>query len=491
MARERLDPWLVRASLAYLALPVLLFLALWLRPAFAIPAVLVTLAGVIVLLRGTGVPPVGIPSVPLGSGKPGQDAPDTHGRDARATVVACLVVALVATVFSGAGGVGLQNWDYDKHNAVLHDLITRPLPVRYADAGDPALAGPLVYYMGWYMPAAVVGRAFGWTAANVALFLWTFAGLALALLWFSRLAKGTGWWPPLFLLFFSGMDVVGAAFQGRNPLGMSNLSLHHWAGFAQYTHNLALVNWVPHHALAMWIGTALVLHGVLERGRREGLVGPWALLPFWSPWAMVGVFPLVAIGMFRGKGRIASLGSLAVFLGSMPFVMAYLASNRGDVMKGWAWTFTGGLPFLGMISGFLILEFALVAALVWRILRPEGTERWLLATAIAGLALLPLYRFGISGDLTMRASLPLLFVLAIFAFRALKVGQGRERIALGVLLAIGALSPLHEFVYSAAHYRLGVPDAATIRPLPLTDGRGYAKQFVGSEEKPFWRVMAK
>lgn len=465
-----LNPWLPRLSLAYLGLPVLLFLLLWLRPVFAIPAVIATLAGVVGL---------------------GRTYPARSGSGDIKTLLPCIVLALIATALSGAGGVGLQNWDYDKHNAVLNDLLTHPIPVRYENPGDPALTGPLVYYMGWYLPAVMVGRAFGWTAANVTLFLWSFVGLTLALLWFARLARGRGWLAPLFLLFFSGLDVLGALFQGRNPLEMSNLSLHHWAGFAQYTHNLALVNWVPHHALAMWIATALVLHEFLIRERRDTVVGPWALLPFWSPWAMVGLAPFVLLGLLRGKGKAVGWNSAAIFAGSVPFVMAFLASNRGDVVKGWAWFYTGGLRFVGMYLGFVLLEFALVALLTWRLLKPEGRDRWVLGIAIGALFALPLYRFGISGDLTMRASLPMLFVLAIYAYRAVREGEGRARLALGVVLAVGALSPLHELVYSALHFRFGAPDAATIRSLPLTDGRGYAKQFVGDAAKPFWRHLAR
>lgn len=464
------DSWLTRASLAYLALPVLLFLALWLKPVFAIPALLTTSAGIVGLWR---------------------TYPQREETRKRGNWLPCAAVALVATALSGAGGIGLQNWDYDKHNAVLHDLLTHPIPVRYESAGDPALTGPLVYYMGWYMPAVAVGRAFGWAAANVTLFLWSFLGLTLALLWFTRLAGGRGWLAPLFLLFFSGLDVLGALFQGRNPLGMSNLSLHHWAGFAQYTHNLALVNWVPHHALAMWIATSLVLYEFLIRRRRDTVVGPWALLPFWSPWAMVGLAPFVLLGLVRGEGRAVNWRSVAIFAGSVPFVMTFLASNRGDVVKGWAWFYTGGFRFVGMYLGFVILEFALVAILAWQILKPEGRDRWLLGAAIGGLTLLPLYRFGISGDLTMRASLPMLFILAIYAYRAVREGQGRTRLALGAVLALGALSPLHELAYSVLHFRFGAPDAATIRTLPLTDGRGYAKQFVGDDRKPFWRFLAR
>ncbi len=470
-----LDPWLTRASLAYLGLPVLLFLLLWLKPGFGFPAAVLSAVGLVGLFRAA-----------LSEGIPD-----------RRLILGTLAVAVAAALISGAGGVGLQNWDYDKHNAVLHDLISRPVPIRYADVGDPALAGPLVYYMGWYMPAAVVGRALGWEAANAALFVWTALGLWLALLWFARLAGGRGPWPALFLLFFSGMDAVGAVLQRQNPIRMSNLEFHNWSGLGQYTHNLALVTWVPHHALAMWLATGLLLLALRQRPLLPAATAAWILTPFWTPWVFVGLTPVVVLAWANrndDRERLTVLRpSSFVLLSStaLPFVLTYLASNRGNVVHGWAWTFSTRLTFLRYYAGFALVEFALVAWLTWRLLRPQGTDRWLLGGAIAALAVLPVYRVGISGDLMMRASLPYLFILAIYAFRALAASEGKWRWALAGVLALGALSPLHEAGYALAHYRLGPPPAETVRPLPFMDGRNYAKQFIGDPNKLFWRRFAR
>jgi hypothetical protein len=446
---ERPYDLLTAVSLLYLALPVAIFLAGWLRPLWAA----VGLLGLLGLLARVAPP---------------------RAFRLEATVPA-LAIALAAALLSGVGGAGLQNWDYNKHNALLHDLIRLPWPVRYADLGDADLAGPLVYYSAWYLPAALVGKFAGWEAANVVHFLWTLAGLVLALRWFGRFTHAK--WGPPFLIAFSGLDVLGVLFSGKNPIALTNLEFHHWAGFAQYTHNLAGVNWVPHHAIPIWLGTSLVLSGQ----RRA-----WFLLPLWSPWAWVGTAPFLPLsGRSRRPWRIALL-SLPALLG-----FAYLSSSRGQVVQNWAWQGKPTLAFLGSYVGFVVLEFGVIAVLTWAILRPTGRDRHVLGLAIALLLVLPLYRFGISGDLTMRASMPALFVLAVYAYRALAASRAKLRFALASVLLVGALAPLHEAAYSIVHYRWGPPAAGDLVSLPMTDGRPYARQFLGDPRKPFWRFLGR
>ena len=98
-------------------------------------------------------------------------------------LVITMIILVFWLYFSGIGGFTFQNNDWDKHNALLHDLINNPWPVRYEINGD---IGYLVYYFAYYIPAALVGKVFGFSVANIFLFLWTYCGLIIGLFWIYR-----------------------------------------------------------------------------------------------------------------------------------------------------------------------------------------------------------------------------------------------------------------------------------------------------------------
>ncbi|MCY4047527.1 MAG: hypothetical protein OXF42_05405 [Candidatus Dadabacteria bacterium] len=148
--------------MAYLALPMLIFLFGWLKLIYALP-----LSALLVFLL-----------VQWGGEIKANVRPN------RKALVICGIVALLWTATSGAGGFGYQNWDYEKHNAIFKMLIFSEWPALF-DADRT-----LVYTIGYHLPAAAFGKVFGWAAANVALFTWTLAGAYLTLLWFVRFVRG-------------------------------------------------------------------------------------------------------------------------------------------------------------------------------------------------------------------------------------------------------------------------------------------------------------
>lgn len=451
---------LAAVSVGYLALPVLLFFAGWLRPAFGIVFGLLTVVGLGLSVR------------------------KFTWRVELRTLATAAALALLMTSMSGAGGVGLQNWDYDKHNAVLHDLITHPWPVRYVTPGETTLSGPLVYYVAYYLPAAAVGKLAGWGAANAAMFVWTWLGVTLAFAWVTAVAGGRPAVAILGFVFWSGLDVLGAATNGQAFWTLPNLPFHHWAGFAQYSENVALIDWVPHHFLP-----ALIVTGLWLRSREEGTgwVG-WCLLPLWSPWAAIGLFPFLISTLRRVQVK-AGLVTLAI--GVLPAVGLFLLSNQGQVVREWGWAHMPVWQFPFAYLRFVAFEFGCVGWLVLRTLPRSDTLYRPAQLAVGLLLAIPLVKVGISNDLAMRGSLPALFVLAIATVRAWPHATGHLRTALAVVWCVGALSPAHELITSLVHYRLGAPTAEELRELPMTDGEKYARQFLGNASKPFWRLLAR
>jgi hypothetical protein len=188
-------------------------------------------------------------------------------------ILLVFLIALLLLGISGVGGYGYQDTDWLKHNAILKDLVTRPWPVVYRLRGEQA---PLVYYIAYYLPAALLGKLGEWTLANQALFLWSLIGLVLAMLWFLILSRQAAFTVVLLFVLFSGLDVVGQVIARSvvaplRPEIWSILRWDHieqWSVGWQYSSNVTLLFWVPHQALAGWIGAGLLMHMILHSSAR-------------------------------------------------------------------------------------------------------------------------------------------------------------------------------------------------------------------------------
>lgn len=95
-----------------------------------------------------------------------------------------LLSAVVAVwiFMTGIGGYFYQRWDWHTRNAILRDLIDYSWPVIYPETGNA-----LVYYYVFWMVPALVGKALGWAAANLTLYIWSVVGIGISMLLLCRL----------------------------------------------------------------------------------------------------------------------------------------------------------------------------------------------------------------------------------------------------------------------------------------------------------------
>ena len=123
-------------------------------------------------------------------------SPDFSPRFTWRHVIILLLTSTTWLSLSGAGGIGYQRGDWMKHESVLKDLIEHTWPVIYDFYQTPV---PLVYYLAFYLPAALAGKIGGWSMGQAAIFLWAFLGVNLAMLWFWVLVRKSSYW--ILLLF--------------------------------------------------------------------------------------------------------------------------------------------------------------------------------------------------------------------------------------------------------------------------------------------------
>ena len=223
---------LLCAALAYLALPLGLFLWGWLHPAFSVPLCAALAYGLYACTRNL----------------PEQRLP----LKARGLAVLGFLSAfcLLLVLLCGFTGHCQQHADFAVRNAVYEQLATGSWPLVMADGRH------FIYYLGHWLPPALAASCCPDAWAPWLLALWTFLGLELALLAATSRwgVRQTAWWA---LVLFC----LGSPAAALDCLGMPLPSL-----FAEYNAQMVLFIGMPaqlfntfNHAVPALLCAVLIL----------------------------------------------------------------------------------------------------------------------------------------------------------------------------------------------------------------------------------------
>jgi len=470
MNGKKNDWILINISILYLLLPIILFAFGWLKPGYAI---------IFSLLATYSA---------IKASQQFKYSSYTISKKNLITISALFLIAVIWVALSGIGGFGLQSWDFHGRNAIFHDLISHPWPVRYDYTNQPEMAtligeqGRLVYYFAFFLPAAFFGKLFGWFAANLFLYFWTLLGIMITFFLIFRFFKRISVWIAIAFIFFSGMDFLASV--GNSSIypseGFSNIfttnQLEWWAGsIFQYSSITTQLFNVFNQCIPAWIITLIII-------QLRDLKSIWffySLLFLFGPFPFAGLFPFVffkIIQLTREKntGKMTQKwvrtdffnkfsknkpdwfnfqnivgGTLIFFVSSL-----FLLSNAGNHEFGFIWQFQndiGSLFFIYVV--FCCLEF-LVLGLV---LLPMSQDKKLLWITLGILITFPLLKYGKMNDFVMRASIPALLILFLITIQTLLENQKTNfktslsiyKIIIVVILLFGCITPLHEISRSA------------------------------------------
>ena len=363
-------------ALVYLALPTIVFLFAWivwpLGPIAAFVLCLI-IAGVLSPSRGRWLPGPGPLLLPV------------------------VVIALLWTVMAGLGHFVYANSDWVVRDAVLRDLVVDAWPVTYRIGGvDTLLRAPI----GYFLPAALIGKLWGLPAAEHALLSWTACGVALvfAMMLRDRPTPKAAIVRIAIFIAFSGMDIVGTITH-YNPLALG-AHLEWWAFLYQYSSQTTQLFWVPNHALPGWIAVAWLVGRDPRRLSITTAVLFVLFVPLWSPLTAIGIAPMIGIALLRRLAferwavALRAVVHWKVVVATMiclVLVYPYLIAGSDQVASG----SNSDLLFVNeqlvpRYIEFVLFEFVGFAALLlWR--APRDPLLWI---AVVILLALPLYRFG-------------------------------------------------------------------------------------------------
>lgn len=450
--------WLIITTITYLYLPIFLFLFTWVRWYYAVAATALLLPAVIRMVRDY-----------------------TNEKQQELTVGAgtcCAVVVLVLlfAYYMGYTGGAPQSADWNKHNAILHDLTTRKWPVYY----ETREHSMLTYYIAQYLVPALFGKlCASFSVTQWMQYLWNSIGILLVLLHLFRAVRAQGWKKQLGTLavffFFGGMlpiaqQILSILF--RISIG-AQYDYFHFLNvngyFLQYRSNLVSMRWVFPQCIVPWIIMLLLSE------QREKIEHYAALL---IPVMLFGALPMAGMLVFaavyvakrlietKGDGKVVrrlfspwnmmtlcSLGAvLALYFGGNIF------SDKPKEI-GLQFVHYGGKN-IWIYLFFCLFLYGVYALCIFQ----ENRHDVMFWTATASLTAIPLFRMGSWNDFCMGVSIPAMFFLMTALLRFLweqteDVRTGMKKGVLVVCLFIGALYPVGELYQIIADDRIGVRQA--------------------------------
>lgn len=418
-------------------------------------------------------------------------------------------IIIIINILSGAGGFFFQNWDYRTRNAILHDLINFDWPVKYAysNAADIDLLGSkgiFSYYFAFWLPGALVGKAFGFSIASAFMLLWQTAGVFIFFYLVSRHLGGVKMRYIIILLLFSGLDIFGKYIM-VDVLHMSPPPIYEVAGRIDiwtpdfgYSSFITQLFWVFNQSLPAWIATILLVSQV--HYKNYGYIAS-ILLPF-APLPLLGLFYLMLIFIAFGINfsglvslsrikELMSKQSVLAFIAIIPVILLFLTNPNGQA-KGIVFARNGFsidivweyLLFIAIEVGYFVLLFNM-------------KNYKLLLSALVFLAILPVFYVGMSRDLCNRASIPLLVILYLLVIRAydrFRPNKGGLRmIIFSVLLLFASVTNINEIQRSICLTRANdIIGQKNINDTWLTfssvnvESQYYAKYYVSKYDQSEW-----
>lgn len=414
-----------------------------------------------------------------------RDARKEEDRSIHLSIPSFLLLFGVVTAwcfFAGLGNLWAQSDDWSARNAIFRDLIRFEWPVVY-ESKDAAL----VYYIGYWLPAALFGKgtfaltgnlSVAFTVGNMALWLWSVICVVLVVLLvlvhLKTASKKKLWLVVLIFVFFSGIDILGTAYNSIVRGWHFPTHLEWWTDY-QFSSMTTALNWVFNQAVFAWMATILFLSEKKVRNYAFIIVCLLSSSPL--PAVGLGLY-MVGYALYllwkaiRGKCAVAfwrdvfSVQNILPVLTLLPVYFLYYMTNLA-VNVGQMHTVTPPRDWVGIVVLLVMAVGLLIAMPILRKHRlPIRNKMWVtvivtLALIVAvmlldptthinyaiflfmeafafllliwrdhendpifyltwGVAMLcPLIHVGTAADFCMRASIPLVFVLMILCIRYL------------------------------------------------------------------------
>ena len=431
-------------SYGYLAIPVIIFLLGWVKLYISIPISVCIIYSFILVIRNT-------PNVKI------------QFSQNRVRLAIVFVLLFVWTIYSGVGGLMWQNrWDHMFRNAIFSDLVRFQWPVINHSLAVPRT---LCYYLGFWLPSALIGKLFGYQAGYAFQFIWAYIGVTLSFLLLSEYLKRVSIRAAALFILFSGLDIFiylqyKIRFHQSSAILSELLNGEHIElilGKFNSSSNTTLLFWLYNQTIPFWVGFLLIL----QQERNQSRLFTFILMVLFAPFPAIALVPLVIYQCFstlkpnenrlsvKLKEVLKSCISIENITGiAVGFIIAlYYMSNAAVQKVGFA--FSDRNDVVKFIL-FLLSEYVVYLILIFKNAKRDRVLIVLLLTML----ICSFVQLGNSSDFAWRTCIPSSFYLMLLVMKEVLDKTERKswkRMLLYAVILFGCITPLLEFTRTTEH----------------------------------------
>ena len=477
-------------SYLYLFLPILIFFVGWIKPLISIPLCLVICFCIFRMIKKQN--DIWMPA---------------FNKEIFFQLLPIIVILILWVYFSGIGGFVFQNKDHWWRNETFNLLVQEDWPVIVKmNMKGTMQPRALIYYIGFWLPSAVVGKLFGLNAGYAFQALWAVLGLFIIYYLISERLGSFSIKSLLCLIFFSGLDIIGCFLLQINLSDFEHfLHIEWWSGF-EFSSNTTQLFWVFNQSIYAWLLTLLILRQKDNRhliffwscGLRECTLPFVGMLPFLVYKILDNTFHSdITISTSKCKFSLLKfnhlfsieniLGGGCIGIVSFLYEIGNISANNHSSEVTW----TKGYLMLYIL--FLLLEVGLYAFVIYQY-QKENLLYWI---SLITLAICPILHVGSGQDFCLKASIPALFVLMLLLMDTWKIAHRQHNhrivIAITLLLLCGSITPCGEFIRTFRNTNILYHSNQTImaQPVSIDEIMCYPNFSGNADESFFFKYIAK
>jgi hypothetical protein len=343
--------------------------------------------------------------------------------------------------------------------------------------------------------------------------MWLSAGLFIFFWWLAKFEPRRPITTVLILLGTAGILGVWLVFKWQALPSVGGITLPGF-GLDMHLRKMGIANsnydpWTrihfqPQHAIAGWVGGALLHELIWVRNRPAAALFVWATTFLWSPFTSIALFiiPLLSLRRLGPRPYISAVNVVCggVLLG---LIALYYAAHEPLKDKGPIWSLSPDASWIIFYPLFLLTQVLPLVVCIhiinckYDVLQERRT---LFYGMVAFLILLPIYKVGFHGDMRMQASGPAMIFVSLGAAACFYSASFALRkpafLALTIVFALGTVypisRPLINYLTNRSDYSLATMDRVGW-PRDLSEIRDdrfdSATQYLGRKDSFAYRYL--